>query len=87
MQDLKQKHKLLHAQFKDVVVKHTRESALKQERETMAKSAAQAEEEKMLRDEAHGAAAVRIQAQWRGYKARQGAKGGKDKGKKGKKKK
>lgn len=74
-------------QFKDIEVKHARESALKQEREMKAKAAAEAKEENRLRDEAQGAAAARIQAHWRGYKARMGAKGGKDKGKKGKKKK
>lgn len=87
LQELKQKHKLLLAQFKEIEIKHTRESALQREREMVAKAAAEAEEEKRLHEEVYGAAAARIQAHWRGYKARQGAKGGKDKGKKGKKKK
>eukprot|EP00892_Ulva_mutabilis_P002275 jgi/Ulvmu1/12048/UM083_0061.1 len=87
LEDLKQKHKLLLAQFREFEIKHTRESALKQERETAAKAATDAENDKRLRAEVCGAAAARIQAHWRGYKARQGARNGKDKGKKGKKKK
>jgi hypothetical protein len=87
LQELKAKHNIVLAQFKEAQAEHTKEVALKQEREQHAHAAAEAAEARRLKEERENQAAARIQAQWRGYKTRQGAKGGKDKGKKGKKKK
>lgn len=85
IQELRQKHKVLLGQFKEIEAAHTRESSLKLERDSKAQAAADAQEEKRIRDKIEGAAAARIQAHWRGYKTRVGAKGGKEKGKKKKK--
>lgn len=87
LQELKQKHNVVLAQFKEAQAEHTREVALKQEREKHAREAAEVAEAKRIQDECENSAAACIQAHWRGYKTRQGTKGGKDKGKKGKKKK
>jgi hypothetical protein len=75
------------AQFKEAQVEHTKEVALKQEREQHAREATEVAEQQRLQEQCKNNAAACIQAHWRGYQIRQGAKGGKDKGKKGKKKK
>lgn len=87
LQELKAKHNVVLAQFKEAQADHTKEVAQKQEREHKAREAAELAESRRLQDQCENSAAASIQAHWRGYKIRQGTKGGKDKGKKGKKKK
>jgi IQ calmodulin-binding motif len=87
VQELKAKHNVVLGQFKEAQAEHTREVALKQEREQHAREAADVAEQSKLQEQYKNSAAACIQAHWRAYKVRQGAKGGKDKGKKGKKKK
>jgi hypothetical protein len=75
------------AQFKEAQAEHAKELALKQEREKRAREAVEVAEQQRLQEQRKNKAAACIQAHWRGLKVRQGAKSGKDKGKKGKKKK
>ena len=87
VQDLKAKHKATLIKYKDVEKEHSKETALKNEREMQQQQAQEAEETLQNVERQYAAAATIIQAHFKGFKARQNAKGGKDKGKKGKKKK
>ena len=75
------------ATFRDVEREHVRETGLKLQRAVEERQAAEEAATQAALTAKQSAAATVIQAHWRGYRARQAAKGGKDKGKKGKKKK
>ncbi|KAL0052349.1 hypothetical protein WJX82_000706 [Trebouxia sp. C0006] len=67
--------------LKDMKEKHEKETSLKAERDSTAKDAADREAADQILMEKQAAAALRIQAVWRGYLARHGGKGkGKGKG-------
>lgn len=87
VQDLSTQHKAMLATFRDVEREHLREKGLKMQRAAEERCAAEAAAASAALTATQSAAATVIQAHWRGYRARQVAKGGKDKGKKGKKKK
>jgi hypothetical protein len=87
LQELLLQHKTLMGTFREVEKEHARESALKKERDRFLKRSSEAEVAKQELVKMHTAAAVVIQAFYRGYKTRQTMRAGRDKGKKGKKKK
>ena len=68
------KHNVVLAQFKEAQAEHTKEVALKQEREQHAREAAEVQESRRLQSLCENSAAACIQAHWRGYKTRQGTK-------------
>ena len=89
VQDLKRQHKQTLARFMEAEKEHKQEAEWKQGREDAARKAAEEAEEAKALEKVQSAAVCIIQAHWRGLKARQAAKGGKDgaKLKKGKSKK
>lgn len=87
LQELSAQHKTMMAAFREVEKEHAKEIALKSERDAAFKTFSEAEAAKQELNKVQTSGAIVIQAFWRGYKARQAQKAGKDKGKKGKKKK
>jgi hypothetical protein len=87
LQELSVQHKTMMATFREVEKEHAKESALKGEWDATLKKSCEAEAARQELNKVQAAGAVVIQAFWRGYKTRQAQKAGKDKGKKGKKKK
>mmetsp|Transcript_15738 Transcript_15738/g.44039 ORF Transcript_15738/g.44039 Transcript_15738/m.44039 type:complete len:414 (-) Transcript_15738:136-1377(-) len=90
MDQLKLQHQRDLIQLKEIEDLYNAEVALKEERELFAQQASAAEEARLSEEVRRKRAASTIQAMWRGFKVRIGAKGGgkgkKGKGKKGKKK-
>jgi hypothetical protein len=87
LQGLKAKHRAALIKFKEVEKEHQKETSLKEARGIHAQKAKAAQASVLALEKKHSAAVTVIQAHWKGYKVRQMTKGGKDKGKKGKKKK